>query len=134
MYIYVYLRLIVEQFRVHVRDYHPTSFFSNFSLNVYADSAALSMQALSPRFHKVPRVFFTLLAFLIFTVASIAGRQHFSAILSNFLAVVRIHVATPQLVIECSLGEDCILDRYMDSDSCGGTLYISSEIWCTRGV
>ena len=56
------------------------------------------MQALSPRFHKVPRVFFTLLAFLIFTVASIAGRQHFSAILSNFLAVVRIRVfaaATP---------------------------------------
>ena len=62
------------------------------------------MQALSPRFHKVPRVFFTLLAFLIFTVASIAGRQHFSAILSNFLAVVRICVAT-QLVIEYPPGK-----------------------------
>ena len=60
----------------------------------YADSAALSMQALSPRLQKIPRVFFTMLAFLIFTIASVAGRQHFSAILSNFLAVVRTNMSS----------------------------------------
>ena len=31
---------------------------------------------------------FTVLAFIIYTVAGVAGREHFSAILSNFLAVV----------------------------------------------
>ena len=66
----------------------------------YPDSAGLSMQTLSPRFHKIPRVFFTVLAFLIFTVASVAGRQHFSVILSNFLAVVCIRVVAPTSALD----------------------------------
>jgi purine-cytosine permease-like protein len=55
---------------------------------VYADSTALSMQALIPPFRHVPRAFFTVIAFVISTVAGVAGRAHFSAILTNFLAIV----------------------------------------------
>lgn len=54
-----------------------------------ADSAALSMQALTPSFRRIPRAIFTILVFIIYTVAGVTGREHFSAILSNFLAVVR---------------------------------------------
>ena len=52
------------------------------------DSAGLAMQALIPPFRRIPRAFFTLLAFVIYTVAGVAGREHFSTILSNFLAIV----------------------------------------------
>lgn len=46
------------------------------------------MQALIPPFRRIPRAIFTVLAFIIYTVAGVAGRQHFSTILNNFLAVV----------------------------------------------
>lgn len=36
----------------------------------------------------VPRIFWTLLAFVAYTVAGVAGREHFSAILSKFLAIL----------------------------------------------
>ena len=49
------------------------------------------MQTLLPQFRHIPRVIFTALAFIISTVAGVAGRSHFSAILNNFLAVVSDH-------------------------------------------
>jgi len=36
----------------------------------------------------VPRFFWTVLCFVIYTVAGVAGREHFSAILSNFLSIL----------------------------------------------
>ena len=46
------------------------------------------MQALGRPFAMVPRFFWTVLAFVIYTVAGVAGREHFSQILSNFLAIL----------------------------------------------
>lgn len=37
---------------------------------------------------KVPRFFWTFLSFAIYTIAAVVGRNHFAAIISNFLAVV----------------------------------------------
>ena len=51
-------------------------------------SAGLSMQALGKPFALVPRFFWTTLAFVAYTVAGVAGREHFSVILSNFLAIL----------------------------------------------
>ncbi|EIW87465.1 cytosine-purine permease [Coniophora puteana RWD-64-598 SS2] len=62
------------------------SVIANNIPNTY--SAGLSMQALGRPFAMVPRFFWTFLAFLIYTVAGVAGRQHFSAILSNFLSIL----------------------------------------------
>ena len=44
-------------------------------------SAGLCMQALGKPFAAVPRVLWTVLTFVLYTVASIAGREHFSEIL-----------------------------------------------------
>ncbi|KAF8507734.1 hypothetical protein JB92DRAFT_2958129 [Gautieria morchelliformis] len=62
------------------------SVIANNIANTY--SAALSMQTLIPPFRRIPRAIFTVLAFIIYTVAGVAGRQHFSVFLKNFLAVV----------------------------------------------
>jgi purine-cytosine permease-like protein len=51
-------------------------------------STGLSMQALGRPFAMIPRFFWVCLAFLIYTVAGVAGREHFSAILSNFLSIL----------------------------------------------
>ncbi|EKM58082.1 uncharacterized protein PHACADRAFT_252082 [Phanerochaete carnosa HHB-10118-sp] len=51
-------------------------------------SAGLSMQALGRPFAIVPRFFWVFLAFVIYTVAGVAGREHFSEILSNFLSIL----------------------------------------------
>jgi purine-cytosine permease-like protein len=51
-------------------------------------SAGLSMQALGRPFAVVPRFFWVFLAFAIYTVAGVAGREHFSEILSNFLSIL----------------------------------------------
>ncbi|KAF8507738.1 permease for cytosine/purines, uracil, thiamine, allantoin-domain-containing protein [Gautieria morchelliformis] len=62
------------------------SVIANNIANTY--SAGLSMQTLIPPFRRIPRAIFTVLAFIIYTVAGVAGRQHFSVFLKNFLAVV----------------------------------------------
>ncbi|KAL7418644.1 hypothetical protein Q5752_007103 [Cryptotrichosporon argae] len=67
------------------------SIISNCIPNTY--SAALSIQTLCPPFQKVPRALWTVLVFVIYTVAAVAGREHFSAILSNFLAILGYWVA-----------------------------------------
>jgi purine-cytosine permease-like protein len=51
--------------------------------NVY--SLALSVQNVGPWCVKVPRFIWTTLGFIVFTVAGIAGRDHFATILENFL-------------------------------------------------
>lgn len=62
------------------------SVIANNIPNTY--SAGLSMQALGRPFAAIPRALWTLLAFVIYTVAGVAGREHFSSILSNFLAIL----------------------------------------------
>ncbi|KAF8513340.1 permease for cytosine/purines, uracil, thiamine, allantoin-domain-containing protein [Hysterangium stoloniferum] len=57
------------------------------------NSTALSMQTLIPAFRHIPRAAFTILAFIIYTVAGIAGREHFSSILTNFLAILGYWIA-----------------------------------------
>ncbi|KAN0073667.1 Permease for cytosine/purines, uracil, thiamine, allantoin domain containing protein [Tylopilus felleus] len=59
---------------------------SNNIPNTY--SAALSIQALGRPFAMVPRFLWVLLVFLVYTIAGVAGREHFSAILSNFLSIL----------------------------------------------
>lgn len=51
-------------------------------------SAGLSMQALGRPFAIIPRFLWVLLAFVAYTVAGVAGREHFSTILSNFLRIL----------------------------------------------
>ncbi|TFK56838.1 cytosine-purine permease [Heliocybe sulcata] len=51
-------------------------------------STALSIMALGRPFALIPRFVWTLLAFTIYTVAGVAGREHFSEILSNFLSIL----------------------------------------------
>ena len=63
-----------------------TSPSANNIPNTY--SAGLSIQALGRPFALVPRFFWTFLAFVVYTVAGVAGREHFSAILSNFLSIL----------------------------------------------
>jgi NCS1 nucleoside transporter family len=62
------------------------SVIANNIPNTY--SAGLSIQALGRPFALVPRFFWTFLCFVIYTVAGVAGREHFSAILSNFLSIL----------------------------------------------
>ncbi|PIL31536.1 transporter [Ganoderma sinense ZZ0214-1] len=51
-------------------------------------SAGLAMQSIGRPFAMVPRFFWTFLAFVIYTVAGVSGREHFSEILSNFLSIL----------------------------------------------
>lgn len=62
------------------------SVIANNIPNTY--SAGLSMQALGRPFAKIPRFFWTIIAFLAYTIAGVAGREHFAEILSNFLAIL----------------------------------------------
>ncbi|KII93075.1 hypothetical protein PLICRDRAFT_101790 [Plicaturopsis crispa FD-325 SS-3] len=62
------------------------SVIANNIPNTY--SAGLSMQSLGRPFALIPRFFWTFLAFVIYTVAGVAGREHFSEILSNFLSIL----------------------------------------------
>ncbi|KAF9225107.1 hypothetical protein BS17DRAFT_879253 [Gyrodon lividus] len=62
------------------------SVIANNIPNTY--STGLSMQALGRPFALIPRFFWVFLAFVIYTIAGVAGREHFSAILSNFLSIL----------------------------------------------
>nr|XP_031864356.1 uncharacterized protein CI109_000269 [Kwoniella shandongensis]KAA5531428.1 hypothetical protein CI109_000269 [Kwoniella shandongensis] len=67
------------------------SIICNCTPNTY--SCALSIQALFPPFQKVPRALWAVLSFVIYTVAAVAGREHFSEVLSNFLAILGYWIA-----------------------------------------
>ncbi|KAE9390865.1 hypothetical protein BT96DRAFT_1024350 [Gymnopus androsaceus JB14] len=62
------------------------SVVANNMVNTY--STGISIQALGRPFAMVPRMFWTLVGFAAYTVAGIVGREHFSEILSNFLAIL----------------------------------------------
>ncbi|KAG2181940.1 hypothetical protein INT43_006865 [Umbelopsis isabellina] len=62
------------------------SVIANNVPNTY--SAALSIQALGKPFQRVPRFLWTVLVFIIYTVAGVAGRESFSAILSNLMSIL----------------------------------------------
>ncbi|KAJ7643966.1 purine-cytosine permease [Roridomyces roridus] len=62
------------------------SVIANNVPNTY--SAALSIQSLGRPFAKIPRFFWTIVIFVAYTVAGVAGREHFAEILSNFLAIL----------------------------------------------
>ncbi|KAG9309078.1 cytosine-purine permease [Chiua virens] len=62
------------------------SAISNNIPNTY--SAALAIQALGRPFAMVPRFLWVLVVFIVYTVAGVVGREHFSAILSNFLSIL----------------------------------------------
>ncbi|KAF9235053.1 permease for cytosine/purines, uracil, thiamine, allantoin-domain-containing protein [Melanogaster broomeanus] len=62
------------------------SVIANNIPNTY--STGLSIQALGRPFAIIPRFFWVFLSFVAYTVAGVAGREHFSAILSNFLAIL----------------------------------------------
>jgi purine-cytosine permease-like protein len=61
------------------------------SPNTY--SAALSIQALHTSFARVPRAVWTFVVFVIYVIAGVAGREHFSEILSNFLSILGYWIA-----------------------------------------
>ena len=52
-------------------------------------SAGLSIQALGRPFALVPRFFWTLVAFAAYTIAGVAGREHFSEILTYASKLIR---------------------------------------------
>ncbi|KAI5123976.1 hypothetical protein M0805_006388 [Coniferiporia weirii] len=73
------------------------SVIANNIPNTY--SAGLSMQALGRPFALVPRFLWTFLAFVIYTVAGVAGREHFSEILSNFLSILSYWTAFFMVIV-----------------------------------
>ncbi|KAJ4472412.1 permease for cytosine/purines, uracil, thiamine, allantoin-domain-containing protein [Lentinula lateritia] len=62
------------------------SVIANNMVNTY--STGISIQALGRPFAVVPRMFWTLVGFIAYTIAGIVGREHFSDILSNFLSIL----------------------------------------------
>ncbi|KAG1840269.1 permease for cytosine/purines, uracil, thiamine, allantoin-domain-containing protein [Suillus subalutaceus] len=62
------------------------SVIANNIPNTY--STGLSIQALGRPFAIIPRFFWVFIAFVVYTVAGVAGREHFSVILSNFLSIL----------------------------------------------
>jgi purine-cytosine permease-like protein len=78
--------------------YHPTGFskfclvlltFSVLGNNVAINySSGLSMQLLGHLFHAVPRFIWSLLFVIVVAVLAIAGQQHLSTVVSNFVSLL----------------------------------------------
>ena len=83
------------------------------------------MQALGRPFAMVPRIFWTVLAFIIYTVAGVAGREHFSEILSNFLAILSYWTAFFVVVV----AEEHFLFRRKGGVLGGYDLTAYDDIW-----
>lgn len=69
-----------------VESRHSVFISTNNILNTY--SVGLSIQALGRPFAKIPRICWTVIGWIIYTVAGAVGREHFAEILSNFLAIL----------------------------------------------
>lgn len=67
------------------------SVIANNVPNTY--SAALSIQAFAKPFQVVPRAIWTVVVAVAYTVAGVAGREHFSDVLNNLLAILSYWVA-----------------------------------------
>lgn len=62
------------------------SVLGNNIANLY--STGLSMQLLGPYFHAIPRALWSLIAVIVVAVLAIAGQEHLSTIISNFVALL----------------------------------------------
>ena len=51
-------------------------------------STALSIQALGRPFAAVPRFLWVIIVFVVYTVAGVAGREHFSTLLTNLVSIL----------------------------------------------
>ncbi|KAK7900067.1 hypothetical protein LTR67_003813 [Exophiala xenobiotica] len=71
-------------------------------------SAGLSIQALTTYFAVIPRLFWTLIAVLIYAICGIAGRAHLMTIISNFLSVIGYWTSALFMIV---LEEDLIFRR-----------------------
>ncbi|KAK4937283.1 hypothetical protein LTR10_022040 [Elasticomyces elasticus] len=71
-------------------------------------SAGLSIQALSPRLAVIPRLIWTLLGVIIYTVCGVAGRGNLMTIISNFLSVIGYWTSALFIIV---LEEDLIFRR-----------------------
>lgn len=87
------------------------SIVANVAPNTY--SAALSAQILLPWFQRVPRAAWCVVMFVAYTAAAIGGREHFSEVLSNFLAILGYWVAFFVVVL---LEESVIFRRKLGWD------------------
>jgi len=67
------------------------SVIANNVPNTY--SAALSFQALHRYFEIIPRAVWTVVVAIIYTIAGVVGKEHFSSILSNLLSILSYWVA-----------------------------------------
>ncbi|KAM0789268.1 hypothetical protein ACM66B_000110 [Microbotryomycetes sp. NB124-2] len=68
--------------------------FSTIAANIpNTYSGALSLQSLHPILLKVPRIFFVIIVTVVYVVAAIAGREHFSEIVANFAALLSYYTA-----------------------------------------
>ena len=72
------------------------SVVSNNVPNTY--SAALSIQTLGKPFQRIPRFIWTIFVAVVYTVAGVAGKSHFSEILNNFLSILS-YWTTPFVVV-----------------------------------
>ncbi|ORX37540.1 cytosine-purine permease [Kockovaella imperatae] len=92
------------------------SIICNCTPNTY--SAALSAQTLFPWFEKIPRALWCVVMFVIYTVAAVAGREHFSTLLSNFLSILGYWIAFFIVVVaeEHYIFRSWIIDEGYDLD------------------
>lgn len=67
------------------------SVIANNVPNTY--SAALSFQALAKPLQYIPRAVWTLVVVVLYTIAGVVGREHFSTVLSNLLSILSYWVA-----------------------------------------
>jgi len=72
------------------------SVVSNNVPNTY--SAALSIQTMGKPLQRIPRSIWTVLVAVVYTVAGVAGKANFSAILNNFLSILS-YWTTPFVVV-----------------------------------
>jgi hypothetical protein len=73
------LSVVGKLYNLSYKHLSSHSLLANNIPNTY--SAGLSIQALGRPFALIPRFFWTLVAFAAYTIAGVAGREHFSAIL-----------------------------------------------------
>jgi hypothetical protein len=97
--------------------------------NLY--SMGLSMQNVGMWAVKVPRFIWTTIGFVVFTVAAIAGREHFASILENFLNCLAYWYTRSHTVLRkglshglqlCALrtGGSVAEEETLISSTCGG--------------
>lgn len=75
------------------------SFSTSATICLGMYSTGLSAQLVSRKALKIPRLVFTLLAGAIFLVCAIAGRDHFEAVMTNFLNMIAYYITPVTTII-----------------------------------